>query len=189
MNKIIFSFLSLLLSGCVFHQQTAKLAPSVSVTESNTGNGKTVFVSVADERPDQSIGKRGVGGAGADIMPAENVEDVVRGAVVEGLMKKGFKVANTQTSSDSKLVVEVRFLQYALLTGVWTLGCDVKVALKATATNKSQSYDHFYRTTREERVPIAPTSATNEKWINEAISKTIQDLVNDAELLSVLARG
>lgn len=190
MTKYILVFLPLLLSGCVFSQQTAKLSPVVSMRESALGSGVTVAVNVVDERPDQSIGKRGVGGAGADIMPAEKVEVSVANAIVEGLRKEGFKVVGKGEVADAALNVEVRFLQYSVSMGFWSGGVNVKVALKAIASKNGKTYDRLYREDKEERVQIAPGAETNEKWINEALSKTIQQLLDDQALIDTLtAKG
>ena len=188
MHKLLLLLLPVLVSGCVFAPQKASIAPTISVAESRVGNGVAVLVSVVDERPDKSIGKRGVGGAGADIMPAENVEVSVQNAIVDGLKRKGFRVVDVADASASKLGIEVRFLQYSLSMGFWSGGCNVKVALKAIGSGNGKTYDHLYRTDREERVQIAPTAATNEKWINDALSTTIQELLDDPALIEVLSQ-
>jgi uncharacterized lipoprotein YajG len=162
--------------------------PTVSVAESSTGNGVTVAVDVVDERPDKSIGKRGASGMGADIMPADKVEVAVQQAIIDGLKKKGFTVVDATGSSSAKLVVEVRFLQYSLSTGFWSGGVNVKVALKALVSANGKNYDRLYRRDREERVQIAPTAETNEKWINDALSQTIQEMLDDNALISTLAQ-
>ena len=61
-------------------------------------------------------------------------------------------------------------------------------ALKAIGSGNGKSYEHLYRTDREERIQIAPTAETNEKWINDALSKTIQEMLDDNALLGVLSQ-
>jgi uncharacterized lipoprotein YajG len=180
--------LLLTLTGCVFAPQSVRIMPKISVADSSAGNGVTVAVNVVDERPDKSIGKRGASGMGADIMPADKVEVAVQQAIVDGLKKKGFVVVDPNGTSPAKLVVEVRFLQYSLSTGFWSGGVNVKVALKALASANGKSYDRLYRRDREERVQIAPTAETNEKWINDALSQTIQEMLDDNALISTLAQ-
>jgi len=177
----------LLLSGCAFAPQSARIHPTAQVAESSIGKGVTVTVKVVDDRPDQAIGKRGVGGAGADIVPANKVEVAIQDLIVDCLRKHGFNVDGGEATANANLTVEVRFLNYAVSTGFWSGGVNVKVALKAIATNGGRSYEHLYRTDREERVQIIPTADTNEKWINEALSKTVQELLDDGSLLDVLA--
>jgi len=188
MKKHILLVLPILLSGCVFSPQTVKLAPTISVAETALGSGLTVAVTVVDERPDQVIGKRGVGGAGADIKSAEKVDVVVQNSIVAGLKRKGFNVVGTGEAAGANLAVEVRFLQYSLSTGFWSGGVNVKVALKAVASRNGKSYDHLYRIDHEQRVQLAPSAETNEKWINDALSQAIQQLLDDGALIGTLSQ-
>ena len=41
---------------------------------------------------------------------------------------------------------------------------------------------------KEERIIIVPTAGTNEKWINQALSETLNKLLTDSELLAFLAK-
>jgi uncharacterized lipoprotein YajG len=182
----VLSLVALLTSGCVFSGQTVQLMPTTSVASSTTGNGVAVSLKVTDERPDQAIGKRGVGGMGADLVPAQKVDVVVQSALTDALQKKGFTVVSSGDAA-AKLSVEVRFLQYSLSTGFWSGGVNVKVALKAVASANGKNYERLYRKDREERVQLAPTASTNEKWINDALSQALQELIDDTALIETLA--
>ena len=185
MKLILAMFLAALLSGCVFNSQKVNLLPTVSSLASSDGDGITVAVTVQDERPDQSIGKRGVGGAGAVIEAAQSPELVVRSAVIDGLKKKGFTIVE-KGNANADLSIEVRFLQYSLSQGFWSGGINIKVAFKALASKGSQKYEHLYRVDKEHRVQFAPTAETNEKWINEALSVAINELLDDRGLIDTL---
>jgi len=187
MKTVALFVLSLLLSGCAFSPQSARIRPIASVAESNVGKGVVVAVRVVDERPDQAIGKRGAGGVGADIVPANQIEVAVQELLVASLKKRGFSVVDSNVSAQAKLGVEVRFLQYSVSQGLWSGGINIKVAIKATASNGGQIYEQLYRNDKEERVQFIPAAQTNENWINESLSKCIQDLLDDTALTEALA--
>jgi len=187
MKTVALFVLSLLLSGCAFSPQSARIRPIASVAESSVGKGVVVAVRVVDERPDQAIGKRGAGGVGADIVPANQIEVAVQELLVASLKKRGFSVVDSNVSAQAKLGVEVRFLQYSVSQGLWSGGINIKVAIKATASNGGQIYEQLYRNDKEERVQFIPAAQTNENWINESLSKCIQDLLDDTALTEALA--
>jgi len=187
MKTVALFVLSLLMSGCAFSPQSARIRPIASVAESNVGKGVVVAVRVVDERPDQAIGKRGAGGVGADIVPANQIEVAVQELLVASLKKRGFSVVDSNVSAQAKLGVEVRFLQYSVSQGLGSGGINIKVAIKATASNGGQIYEQLYRNDKEERVQFIPAAQTNENWINESLSKCIQDLLDDTALTEALA--
>ena len=187
MKTVALFVLPLLLSGCAFSPQSARIRPIASVAESNVGKGVVVAVRVVDERPDQAIGKRGAGGVGADIVPSNQIEVAVQELLVSSLKKRGFSVVDSNVSAQAKLGVEVRFLQYSVSQGLWSGGINIKVAIKATASNGGQIYEQLYRNDKEERVQFIPAAQTNENWINESLSKCIQDLLDDTALTEALA--
>jgi hypothetical protein len=60
--------------------------------------------------------------------------------------------------------------------------------LKAVASKNGKTYEKMYRTEKEERVVIVPTADTNEKWINEALSDVLKQLLYDDGLTIFLAQ-
>jgi hypothetical protein len=44
----------------------------------------------------------------------------------------------------------------------------------------------MYRTDKEERVVVVPTAETNEKWINDALSEVLRQLLEDSGLIMFL---
>lgn len=178
----------LFLSGCAFSPQKANLNPTPSVGSSEVGAGVTVAVKVTDERATKSLGRRGTAyGAAAEITSAQDVAVVVQGSIVDALRKKGFASSDYNASSPTRLVIEIRFLDYSTSQGFWTGGVQVQAALKATAHNAGKTFDKMYRSEKEERVVVVPTAATNEAWINERLTDVLNQLVNDTELLNFLA--
>ncbi len=108
--------------------------------------------------------------------------------IIEGLKKKGFTAVDDTSASSTKLSVEVRLLEYSTSQGFWTGGVNIKGALKAVASKNGKSYEKMYRTDKEERVVVVPTAQTNEKWINDALSEVLKQLLDDNGLTLFLTQ-
>lgn len=178
----------LLLPGCAFNSQTARLAPTVDVQSSDEGRGVSVALRVVDERSSKSLGHRGTAyGAAAEITAAQDVAVVVHDQLVTGLQKKGFSVVDYKSNTNPRLTVEVRSLEYSTSQGFWTGGVKIESALKVQAASGTDNYERMYRSEKEERVVVVPTASTNEQWINGALSDVLKQVFEDIGLFRFLA--
>ncbi len=183
---ILFCFI-ILISGCAFTPQQIELAPQLTVRNDNMGNGTSIYLTVLDERATQGLGRRGSGyGPAAEITTATSLTDVVRKKVSEGLIARGFVVTDDESVSN-KLQVEIRTLEYTTSTGFWTGGVHIRGALKGEAETEGDSYEEMYRYEKEERVVVTPTAERNSKWINTALSETLNTMFQDEQLFKFLA--
>jgi len=174
--------------ACAWSQQQVALAPVVNVAPSAEGNHIEVAVRVVDERNTLSLGRRGNEDIqGAEITASQDVALVVRQQVVDGLRKKTFTPVEYNETADPRLTVEIRLLEYSTSKGFWSGGVHIRSALKVSAYRSGKTYERMYRNEKEERVMIVPTADTNEQWINEVLSNTLQDLFRDRDLFSFLA--
>ncbi|MBL1431843.1 MAG: hypothetical protein COB94_000105 [Gammaproteobacteria bacterium] len=187
MGKLVFTLLlSVSLYGCAFNSQTVELAPQVDVAKADFGKGNEIFVSIVDERPSQSLGRRGTGyGPAGEITAATNLTEVIKTQVTDGLTVKGFKVTDN-ADSERKLIVEVRQLEYSTSTGFWTGGVHIQGAMKGVAKRGTKSYEKMYRHDKEERIVIVPTAETNSVWINNALSGILSEIFQDDKLFEFL---
>jgi uncharacterized lipoprotein YajG len=177
----------ILLSGCAFSRQKATLSPSPNIVSSDEGKSVAIAVRVTDERPSQSLGRRGSAyGPAAEITAAQNVADVVQEQIQDGLRKKGFNPMEYSEGKDRRLTVEVRLLEYSTSTGFWTGGVHIRGALKVAAACAGKNYEKMYRSDKEERVVVVPDAKMNEKWINDALTDVLQQVFDDAALLAFL---
>ena len=190
MHKLLILALCAFVSGCAFNPQKANVAPTVAVMASNEGKGVSVAVRVVDERPSKSLGRRGTAyGAAAEITSVQEISFIVQREIGDALKKKGYSVVDYGDTLNPRLSVEVRLLQYSTSQGFWTGGVQIQSALKANATNGLRTYEKMYRSEKEERVMVIPTAETNERWINDALSDVLNQLLNDSSLFSVLQNG
>ena len=77
-------------TGCAFTPQAVNLRPQVQATTGSSGQGRSVLVTVVDERPRATLGTRGARGVGADLTLVQDLPTVVRSAVSDGLQRQGF---------------------------------------------------------------------------------------------------
>lgn len=177
--------LTALLQACAFNSQQVRLAPAPIVAPSALGQGVELAIEVVDERPSQSLGRRGSGfGPAAEITTEQDVAAVVRDAVVDGMRKHGFAIA--AGAAPAQLKVELRLLEYSTSQGFWTGGIQVQAALKAIATREGRRFEQVYRSDNENRVVLVPTAGTNEEWINAGLSDVLGKLMSDPALLEAL---
>jgi uncharacterized lipoprotein len=177
---------ALLLGACAFTPQKVTLQPMLSVTGSEIGKGKLISLRVVDERPKQVLGHRGTAyGAAAEITTDQDVSEVVRNKVSEGLRANGFDVV-TGANSLFSMKVEIRLIEYTTSQGMWTGGIHTKAALKVICKNGTREYENIYRQENEERIMVVPTAERNEEFINKVVSQTLDKIFQDAELMRFL---
>jgi hypothetical protein len=168
--------------------QEVTLTPLLEVAESNTGKGLKITVTVKDERPTKSLGFRRSGfGRGAEIKTAQNIGELVKRKILEGLELKGFDTSEYIEKHDIELIVELRLLEYNTSTGMVTGGVHVKGALKAMGKNKGAEYEEMYRFASEKRVIIVPTAKANEQLITVGLSHLLEELFADEKLFKFLS--
>jgi len=188
MKIIVLAVFTFCIAGCAYMSQEVTLNPLLEVTESNTGKGIKITVTVKDERPTKSLGfRRGGYGRGAEIKTVQNIEELVKRKILEGLKMKGFDTTEYIEEHDIKLIAELRLLEYTTSTGLMTGGVLVKGALKAIGKNKGMEYEEMYRFESEKRVIIVPTANENERLITEGLSHLLEELFADERLFKFLS--
>lgn len=176
-----------LVTGCAFTPQKANISPTVKTMTSSSGRGINIGVRVIDERPSKSLGHRGSAfGAAAEIRSTQEITLIIQREVSSALRNKGFTVVEYSETANPKLSVEVQLLDYTTSVGVFTGGVQIRGALKAFATNGSRTFEKIYRSEKKETVVVVPTAETNERWINEALSDVLNQLLNDSSLITLL---
>lgn len=175
-----------IISGCAFSAQRVNLAPEVRVYGSPIGGGAPVFVNSVDERPSEVLGVRGGQGIGAPVS-AGNVHLVVKAALEDGLRQLGFAPVAQHTNGIPELRVEIRALEYKIATGLFAGGLDVNGALKAfCVVGERRPYEQLYRGRHEETLLVVPSAGQNTQYINSALSRAIESVLTDKDLLGCL---
>ena len=173
-------------TGCAFNPQAVNFNHGFSLAASPVGNGKTVSLIVKDERADQALGRRGTAyGAAAAISTTDKLDEVVRDKCMAGLKQLGFQI---DPSSDRKLQVELRLLNYGTSTGFWSGGIETKGAIKVLITYGTDKFEKNYNAEAEERVMVVPTAEHNAELINQILDLTLMKVFANPEFRSFMAK-
>ena len=176
-------------AGCAFVDQKARFDPAVHVTGSTLGAGHRVVIAVADERPRSLIGRRGAGGSvGGAITTDQDLAELVRGKLAEGLQQYGFAPISADGTAAPRMNVEVRYLEYELAQGFWTGSVNTRAALKGICRNGAESYEHLYRAEGKRGAFVIPSADKNEMLLNETLSEALNGMLADQQLVGCLAR-
>jgi uncharacterized lipoprotein YajG len=177
-----------LLSGCAFQAQNVRLQPQVQYVDSNDGHGLPVAIVVQDQRPTQDLGHRGNGQiSAATITTNSDVPAVLKQAIGQGLVHRGFKIVGPTDAPHAVLTVQLRALKTELHAGFWTGHQEANGAAAATATNGTRTYENFYRVDSKQSKFWVPTAGQNSQYINAALSNLVGKIVNDDKLISFLS--
>ena len=172
-------------TGCAFTPQAVVLRPDMQVAASSVGQGRSVLVTVVDERPRSTLGTRGVRGVGAEITVEGDVLSVVRAAVSGGLQRQGFTPTQQAPADGRELRVEVRNLEYGLTQGFFSGTLRTECGLKAVCIlGNSRPFEQLYRGEVQEGVAFVQGAEANEKYINTALSRALNALLEDPKLSS-----
>ena len=187
-SLIVLSMLLVLTSGCAFTPQTAALKPDIQTTIPSVGNGRTVFLNVADERPRSTLGTRGAG-MGADITVQGDLKNIVETAIANGLQSQGFEITFDKPSDSRELRVEIRNLDYRVTLGFFVDTLRTECGLKAVCIiGSNRPYEHLYLGEHQESLMVYPSAEANEKYLNIALSKAINSLLQDPLLIQSLTQ-
>ncbi len=142
-----------------------------------------------DARPDTSIGGRASGyGPAANIGLANNIKVIVREAVKKGLHNYGFRIVPYRTKAVRRLTVRIVALHYSQRAGLISAGIRINSTLEGSANVKGKTFDRVYRGNRSKQILFTPTEHQDNRYINNALSNTLNQLLNDKQMLNFLAR-
>jgi uncharacterized lipoprotein YajG len=187
--SVILLLVGTIASGCAFATHKAVVVnPDVSVTQSDIGQGKRILTYVADERPKSTLGTRGVRGIGSEISVEGDLSQSIKKSINDGLKRANFSPVETRTEDGRELRVEIRNLDYTVIQGFWSGTLKTECGLKAICIiGNNRPYEKLYRGEFEESIQVIQSEEANERYINSAVSKAINALLNDQQLLQSLS--
>ena len=177
----------LLGSGCAFQQQAVRVSPELQVAESTIGAGRTVQLTVVDERPKSTLGTRGARGVGAELTLEGDLVATVRTAVEEGLRRHGFVPVATDAGG-RELRIEIRNLDYGINVGFWAGKLKVDCSLKGICQRgDARPYEKLHRGEFQESIQVVQGQDANNHYVSSAVSAALNALLNDRDLMQCLA--
>ena len=179
-----------LATGCVWTPQAIKIRPDIEAISNSNGHGLPIQVSVADERSSSVLGTRGSRGVGAALTVEGDLATQVQSSVADGLARQSFAPAFARPPDGREIRVEIRSLGYGMTIGFMGNTLRTECSLKAICIRGAvRPYEQFYRGEYEENVRGVQTDSENDRFVNVALSKAINALLQDRQLTGCLAES
>lgn len=179
--------LTALTAGCALSPQTVALLPRIDVQAHPIGLGRELALEVIDRRPDSAIGARGGIYDTALITPRSPADRVLWEALAERLTASGFRVVAARPDVSLGLRVELLQLTYRASGQPVVNRVEVQAAIAALVRNGPRSLTGQYQANTSQVVFTAPSEAENERLINQVLGQALVRLLQDGEVLGLLA--
>jgi uncharacterized lipoprotein YajG len=189
MRCFILAACAAVLGGCAFATEAPiKVKPELIPAQNSIGGGKGVLVEVADERPSKNLGTRGVRGVGSELTVTDDFAATVHDSLSQGLKDRGFAPSTSVPADGRVLRVEIRDLTYKVDMGFWAGTLHADCALQAICQiGQSRPFEKLFRGEHQESVQVVQGEDANIKYVNDAVSKAVNELLDDPELARCLA--
>lgn len=189
MRWFIVAACAALLGGCAFATQAPiHVKPELVTAQNSIGGGKGVLVLVSDERPTKNLGTRGVRGVGSELTVTDDFAATVHNSLSQGLKDRGFAPSTNLPPDARVLRVEIRDLTYKADMGFWAGTLNVDCALKAICQiGQIRPFEKLFRGEHQESIQVVQGEDANIRYVNDAVSKAVNELLGDPELGQCLA--
>jgi uncharacterized lipoprotein YajG len=188
-------------SGCTLQPHAVLIKPDVNVQSGDIGSGKSIMLTVIDERAKKTLGttlpKRvniyGSSQPRGGVLTIEgNIVEIVSDSLSKGLLAQGFQITKSPDEGTAKLKelrVELKALEYRIVRGSLDI---VKTKSKMRGiciVDSLYSYEKLYRGAYRKNLFLSgyPTGFSINKYVNIPLSQAINNLLSDSRLLKCLA--
>lgn len=181
------AFVALLATGCALSPQRIEIDPNPQIQPANLGHNRPVQVIAVDSRGQKAFGSRGgVYKDTALVQPANDVREAIAKSVSQGLQSLGFNAFNPGADATT-LEVRLEQLDYAPEEGSVVNRVNLDLTLMAEARRGNTTHTGTYKSSTEHKLPFTPSAARNQAMVNDILSRSIERLLNDQEMIDFLA--
>lgn len=183
--------LSVLLTACALSPQTVNIRPDIDLSQANAiGQDTKVALQVIDNRSSRVIGSRGgVYADTANISTASDITTPIRGELVAALRKLGYEVVSADQAHKADLRVLVDAIEYRTTGGRVLTDIETAATVRAVARVGNREFTGRYRGTQTKEVLRTPSQQDNDELVNAAISRVLERMLTDRELLEFMRDG
>lgn len=181
---------ALIVQGCAYSKQSVALKPTLQPGEPIVqAANKAVALKVVDERTTADFGRRvGAGSLGELISSQGDVAAVIQEKIADGLKRNGFVVESSNGQAPRSVQVFIRAIEYNSGLGLWSVSTKTAAMFKVVGRNQDATYENLYRAEVEDRSPTTAFAGDNEVLLNRVVSEVLGKILQDKELLTLLAR-
>lgn len=186
--KYSFVLIALLVGACALSPQTIQIKPGVELQErGNIGQGRALSVQVRDNRDSPVVGTRGgVYASTSEIRTAADIGTPIRHELADRLRVLGFRIVDAGQQADADLTIMVDAISYEATGEPVVRSVETAATVRVRAGIGNREYSGRYRASRTTKVLKAPGVEDNEEMINAAVSRVLERLLADRELLDFL---
>ena len=184
---LVLATAALLATGCALSPQQIEVAPKPEVEAANLGHNRSVEVIAVDSRGQKAFGSRGgVYKDTALVQPSNDVRAALADSVRKGLQSLGFNAFNPGPDATT-LEVRLEKLDYIPEEGSVVNRVNLDLTLLAEARRGDTTHTGTYNSSVEHKLPFTPSAARNQEMVNQILSRSIERLLNDQEMIRFLA--
>jgi uncharacterized lipoprotein YajG len=186
LRSILNLYLLLLLPGCALSPQTIRIAPLVEVERATMANNTRLAIEVRDSRQSNIIGYRGGIYDTAAISTGDNITGPLHSEIARVFRESGFQIVERGSTFDASLIFDVEQLNYIgqQKNLIWTIEVTAVISTRAVSGTRTLSNKVEDRMSKD--FATAPSARENESLINGVISRVLERLVQDENLLNSL---
>lgn len=185
---VLLLFMTVLNCGCASAPQKVAINPVLSVKASGAGRGQEIWTDVVDARPRPTIGTLDSLGIKTELIVEGDLRTAVRDSVADGLRLQGFTPVDAPPKDVRELRVEIQNLEYTVTTNFWAHTLRTECALKAACIlGNRRPYENTYHGKFQDSLLVIQSEEANKTYINAVVSRAVNALLQDPQLLHCLA--
>jgi uncharacterized lipoprotein YajG len=183
------ALLALLIQGCTLKTQNLHLDPAIDAAVQPITSDTLIGLEVVDARPWKKLGEVGDPNKGmVDVVLDEDFTVLVRDRLEEVLESRGFDVVLGSGAMTRSLTVAINSLELNSVKRPFDFETELNAEVFASAGNADATYDRTYYVRIRKLTAGPPYERHSNELVNDAVSKALSDLVNDANLSEMLVR-
>jgi uncharacterized lipoprotein len=188
--SFVVTFLLLLISACALSPHQVSIRPEIRLeSPAPLGIGHSIALDVADGRTGPVVGTRGGVYAGtSEISTAGDIRQPIRAELEKAFTTLGFEVRPAGDAADATLRVVIESIEYHAHGANVVREIETAATVRADAAKGTRTFSGRYQGSSKKDVLTAPDAADNEQLINAAVSRMLQRVAADRELLNFLTR-
>jgi uncharacterized lipoprotein YajG len=188
--RLAFITLIMSLAACSSAPHSVALNPQVAAAQaSDKFAGLPIAIHIADARPDKVLGQRGAAADAPKISVDADYSMALRTTLANALQKLGFRTDLAGVEQPRRLRIELRSLRYQPPVNWFGGSARASAILAATAAHRDAGVEKTYTVENGDWYLIAPSDEQIDRLVNATLGEGLQRIVNDDELIRVLAAG
>lgn len=185
---VILFFICAVVSGCA-STMVVSVNPAPNVMKSEIGRGNDLAIKVNDLRTSKVLGQwhGNVFYDKADIITRDEVSDIFKKAIEDGMNSKGFKIIPLRDDNPRRIVVDITTYEFSQEFGFWLEGITGKGVLKIKAFKNGAEFEKTYSSSLSDNLGVIRQDYV-ENMLTAMTADLLNKTLNDNELISFLVK-